>query len=71
MGNKKTWNFKTVPIPEYLKDEYEYPLFKPGHTTSTLLVCMFIGFAIGFLACHTLYSRSDSTLRNKLEVFND
>ena len=34
----------------------EYPLFKPGHSTSTLLVCMFLGFAIGFLACHELYS---------------
>jgi hypothetical protein len=40
-------------------DPDEYPLLKPGHSTSTLLICMFLGFAIGFLACHSIYSGID------------
>lgn len=53
---KIKWNFKSVPIPKHMEDKYEYPLLKPGHSTSTLLVCMFLGFAIGFLACHKAYT---------------
>lgn len=39
----------------------EYPLYKPGHSTSTLIVCMFLSFALGFLACHKVYSGIDKS----------
>lgn len=37
-------------------DRDEFPLLKPGHSTSLLLTSMFLGFALGFLACHKVYS---------------
>ena len=40
-------------------DRDEYPIFKPGHSTSTMLVCMFLGFALGLLACHKIYAGFD------------
>lgn len=58
MENRKTkWNLKSVPIPEHMKDfdKDEYPLLKPGHSTSTLIVSMFLAFTIGFVVCHELY----------------
>lgn len=39
----------------------DYPLLKPGHSTSTLIVCMFVAFAIGFLTCHRVYTGIDRT----------
>lgn len=40
-------------------DSDEYPLYKFGHSTSTLLTAMFLAFTIGFLACHELYGGID------------
>ena len=53
----------TIHFKEYMKDlnRDEYPLLKPGHSTSTLLICMFVGFAIGFLACHKIYAGMDKS----------
>ena len=42
-------------------DKDEYPLLKPGHSTSTLIVSMILAFTIGFLACHELYVGLDSS----------
>lgn len=42
-------------------DKDEYPLLKPGHSTSTLIVSMFLAFTIGFVVCHKLYSGWDKT----------
>lgn len=41
-------------------DPDEYPLYKPGHSTSVLLTSMFLGFALGFLACHKLYTNTNT-----------
>lgn len=41
-------------------DKDEYPLYEPGHSTSTLIVSMFLAFAIGFVVCHELYAGIDA-----------
>lgn len=43
-------------------DRDEYPLYKPGHSTSTLLISMFLAFTVGFLVCHGIYAGLDRSL---------
>ena len=49
-------------------DPDEYPLYKLGHSTSTLLICMFLGFTLGFLACHEIYAGIEKRLVNSPKV---